>query len=382
MSGLQAVPQLDTLKSGPVLDAREAERRDIGEHREPRRNDVPRRASSLRPADAAILAGAVLASGCLTWVLHQVTPLRGAPGFVLLWFVAFAVLYWLVVREVEGRLAATDRLATVLVLGGSFMLLVPLVLIIGYVLVRGLPYLGLNTFTQTREFAGPLSGPEEGGALHAIVGTLEQVGLAMAMSVPLGILTAVFLNEVGGPLARPVRLFTDAMSGLPSIIAGLFVFALWLETLGNKFSGFAASMALAVLMLPSITRTAEVVLRLVPGGLREAALALGSPEWKVTWRVVLPTARTGVVTAVILGVARAVGETAPLLFTAFGADVLNANPFANPQDSLPLYVYDQIRFGSIDGDVPRALAGIVVLVLLVLILFTLARVLSRADSGR
>ena len=130
-------------------------------------------------------------------------------------------------------------------------------------------------------------------------------------------MTAVYLNEVGGRMRRPVRIFVDTMSGVPSIVAGLFIFTVLVE--GHGFSGFSAALALSILMLPTVTRTAEVVLRLVPDGLREASLALGSPQWRTVWGVVMPSARSGLITAAILGVARVVGETAPLIMTAFGS---------------------------------------------------------------
>ena len=194
-------------------------------------------------------------------------------------------------------------------------LLVPLVLVVGYTVYRGYSALRAHFFFDTLRTTGPSSKASDGGAAHAIIGTLEQVGLAMLMSVPLGVATALFLNEIRGRMARPVRLIVDAMSAIPSIVAGLFIYAVFVLGLGYGLSGFAGALALAVLMLPTVTRTAEVVLRLVPGGLREGALALGGTEWRMAKQVILPTARAGLVTAVILGVARAVGETAPLLLT-------------------------------------------------------------------
>ena len=155
------------------------------------------------------------------------------------------------------------------------------------------------------------------------------------MGVPLAIATAVFLNEVGGRGVRLVRTVVTAMSGTPSVVAGIFIYSILILTHVLTYSGFAASLALVVILLPSVTRVVEEVLRVVPGGLREASLALGAPQWRTVWSVVLPTARSGVVTAVLLGVARIVGETAPLLFTAFGSQVINSNPFAHPQAPCP-----------------------------------------------
>jgi phosphate transport system permease protein len=190
----------------------------------------------------------------------------------------------------------------------------------------------------------------------------------------------VFLNEIGGRLKRPVRIFVDAMSGVPSIVAGLFIFAVWVVGLQRGFSGFGAGLALSILMLPTVARTSEEVLRLVPDGLREGSLALGASEWRTVWNVVLPTARSGLITAVILGVARAVGETAPLILTSFGSSITNPNPLSGPQEALPHYIYQYIRHNPGTGPYQRAWGAAVVLIVLVLGLFTLARVIGARTS--
>jgi phosphate transport system permease protein len=220
----------------------------------------------------------------------------------------------------------------------------PLLWLVGYVVVKGLPALRPGFFVDDQRGITPTMPATAGGGSHAIVGSLEQVALALVLSTPLAVATAVFLNETRSRLRRPVRIFVDAMSGLPSIVAGLFVYAVLIIPYGGQqelfgFNGLMASLALAMIMLPTITRTVEVVLRLVPDGLREASLAMGASRARTVWSVVLPTARSGITTAVVLGIARAVGETAPLLFTAFGYKLFNANAFANPQESLPLFVY-------------------------------------------
>ena len=240
---------------------------------------------------------------------------------------------------------------------------------------KGLEGLTFQFFTQTQEFAGPLSSATTGGAAHAIVGTLEQVGLAVMMSVPLGLMCAVFLNEIGGPLERPVRVFVDAMSGVPTIVAGIFIYSIWVFEFG--FSGFAAALAISISMLPIITRTSEEVLRLVPQGLREASLALGTSEWRTVWSVVLPTGHSGLITAVILGVARAIGETAPLIATTFGAAVMNANPFQGPQEALPLFIFKLLTESAQGNVIAKAWTGCLVLMLMVLVLFTIARLVER-----
>jgi phosphate transport system permease protein len=184
---------------------------------------------------------------------------------------------------------------------------------------------------------------------------------------------------VGGRTVQLVRTIVNAMSGVPSIVAGLFIYAVWILQFHHTFSGFAASLALSILMLPTVTRTAEEVLRLVPDGLREASLALGAPEWRTVWSVVLPTARSGLITAVILGVARAVGETAPLIMTAFGSSSMNYDAFHAPQQSLPLFVWQQYQ-QQLAGPLQRAWTGALVLIVLVLVLFSMARLVARSRS--
>lgn len=343
-------------------------------------SDDPRRPTEMQGNDWAVLVGAAAAATSLMWVVfYRLLPLEGPLGFWVLSWLTFVVIYGQVVRTTHGQLAAIDRVIAVVLSSIAAVLLAVLVVIIGFVVVKGIPGMNAAFFTQTLEGVGPLDPESKGGALHAIVGTLQQLGLTVVISVPLGLATAVFLNEVGGRMARPVRTLVDAMSGVPSIVAGLFIYSSFVEAFG--FSGFAASLALAVLMLPTVTRTTEEVLRLVPDGLREAALAMGAPRWRVVLQVVLPTARSGVSTSVILGMARAVGETAPLILTAFGALTMNANPFSGPQSSLPTYIFQLVR-GSDPGQERRAWAGSLALIMLVLGLFTIARALGRSASAR
>lgn len=329
--------------------------------------------------DLALLFGSLISSATLTWVaIIQLTTIRNEAVIGLFAYVLFLTIYRMAYASYQGKMAARDKMFTVLIFTGAAMVFTPLVFIMTYVFAKGVGSLNKDFFTKDLSSTGTLD--LGGGAIHAIVGTLEQTALAVLISVPLGIMTAVFLNEVRGPLRRPVRMFVDAMSGVPSIVAGLFIFAVWIVQLGHSFSGFAASLALSVLMLPSITRTSEEVLRLVPGGLREASLALGSTEWRTTWSVVLPTARAGLVTSVVLGVARAVGETAPLIMTSFGNSALNSNPLSGAQSSLPLFVYTLIR-NPFPEQQARAWAGALVLIVLVLVLFTLARIIGARQPG-
>jgi phosphate transport system permease protein len=342
----------------------------------------PRRPGAFTPADLALVVGSLASSCAIVWLVYwQLLPKSdaGLAGFAVLWFVAFLATYWIVNRELHGAAMAADRVMAALMASAAIGLVVPLTAILVDVVVKGLHAFTLHVFTRTQQYTGPLAPASAGGAAHALVGTIEQVGLAVLISVPLGFLCAIFLNEIGGPLARPVRIFVDAMSGVPTIVAGFFVYAIWVIHFG--FSGWAASLAISISMLPLITRTSEEVLRLVPDGLREASLALGTSEWRTTWGVVLPTARAGLITAVVLGVARAIGETAPLIMTAFGSSLMNANPFKGAQASLPLYVFKLLTESSTPNVRDRAYTGCLVLMMLVLVLFGIARFIG-SRAGR
>jgi phosphate transport system permease protein len=249
------------------------------------------------------------------------------------------------------------------------------------VVKQGLGGITKAFFTETLESVGPADPASVGGAKHAIIGTFEQVGLAMLLATPLGLLTAIHLTESRGRLARVTRVLVDAMSGIPSIVAGLFIFSMFVLKFDQGFSGLAAAMALSVLMLPTVARTAEEVIKLVPDGLRESALALGAPQWKTVTKIVLPAARSGLVTATVLGVSRIAGETAPLLMTSFGSDSVNANALHGPQSSLPLFAFQRVR-AALPTQIARGWAGALVLILLVLSLFTIARaVAARGRKG-
>jgi phosphate transport system permease protein len=339
----------------------------------------------MRPEDVGVLVGAAAAAVAALWlVFDQMTLLSGAFGFVVCCVVIFLALYWWINVQLHGRLVANDRLLSAAVGLGAISLAVPLAFMMGFVAVKGWHLLRPTLFTEDLKGVPEIPIPglhKTGGLSQAIVGTLEQVGIAALFGVPAGIMTAVFLNEVGGRFTRMVRTVVTAMSGLPSIMAGLFIYSIWILWLSRYiplvrgYSGLAGSMALAIVLLPSITRTTEEVLKVVPGGLREASMALGAPQWRTVWSVVLPTARTGILTAVVLGVARAVGETAPLLFTIFGNQVLNVNPLHGPQESLSHFVYENVK-SSFPQRITLAYTAALVLVGIVLILFTLARVLG------
>jgi phosphate transport system permease protein len=344
---------------------------------DPPSEDRPRKRARLRPEDLIEGGLATIAGGAVAWGVRVVLDQHGILGTALWWYAAALGVFYLLTRDRTGAEAALDRLVTVVVWSVGLLVTALLGWMITFLVIKGLPALRAGFFTEDMSKVGPLT--PGGGVKHAIIGTIEQVAIATIFVVPVAVMTAVYLHEVQGRLATPVRFIVDAMSGLPSIVAGLLVFTVWVD--GRGFSGFAASMALAVLMLPTVTRASEEIIRTVPESLREGALALGAPQWQVVVRVVLPTALAGLVTAAILGVARAVGETAPVLFTAFGSDRVNWNPFTGPQSDLPLFVFKLIRLPNA-AQVDRAWAGALVLVMLVLVLFVTARYFANRSQRK
>jgi phosphate transport system permease protein len=276
---------------------------------------------------------------------------------------------------ISPRRRRTDRIARTLLAMAVLLALVPLVLVLFYVVKRGIGALGVDFFTT--DPSGRFLGPA-GGIRSAIAGTIELVALATAMAVPVGIAIALWLVEYGkgSSLAKAVRYFVDVLTGVPSIVFGLFIYTVLI--LSGTFGGFAGwkgSIALALLMLPVVTRASEVVLSLVPDNLREAALALGAPRWKIVARVVLPTALPGIVTGVLLAVARAAGETAPLLFTVLGAKELTYN-LGEQMNSLPLQIFNDVREAQ-DRLVTRAWGTALTLILMILALNVIARLVAR-----
>jgi phosphate transport system permease protein len=197
----------------------------------------------------------------------------------------------------------------------------------------------------------------------------------------MGILTALYLTEIKGPGSKFIQFTVQAMSGVPSVVAGLFIFAAVILTTPLKASGIDGAFALSILMVPTVTRTAQEVLLLVPNDLREAGLAMGATQWRTVASIVVPAARNGLLTATILGVARIAGETAPLIFTIGGSDKLNLNPFKDYQGALPFYVWKGLLLGTPES-IQRAWTGILVLLVLVLVLFTLARSFGSRKAGK
>ncbi len=277
--------------------------------------------------------------------------------------------------QISGRRRWTDQFMRGLLGVLTIVALIPLVLVVYYLLHKGLSAWSGNFFT-TDPNGNFLGYP--GGVKSAILGTIEIVALATLISVPLGIGVALWLTEYGKEswFANVVRYFVDVMTGVPSIVFGLFIYVvLVLGGVGGSFAGWKGSIALALLMLPIVIRSAEVVLLLVPSSLREAALALGAPRWRVITRVVLPTSLSGLVTGTLLAIARGAGETAPLLFTAFGVMSATAD-LGQPMNALPLQIFSDIKSPRNDV-VTRAWGAALTLVVLVLLLNLIARFASR-----
>ncbi|MFT3970964.1 MAG: phosphate ABC transporter permease PstA [Micropruina sp.] len=318
---------------------------------------------------AALVVGAIIDSSALGGFDPGTTLFLGA--------VIFLPVMYVVARAVEGRRAATDRLATNLVTGAFLLALLPLVSLLWETLSNGLPGFNAQFFSWSmRNVIG-----EGGGAIHAIYGTLIVTGIATLIAVPIGLMTAIYLVEYGrGALARGITFFVDVMTGIPSIVAGLFAYALMALVFGpGTINGFSGSLALAVLMIPIVVRSTEELLRIVPNELREASYALGVPKWRTIMSVVLPTSISGIVSGVILAIARIIGETAPLMIAAGFTNSINTNPFANPMMTLPVFVYDQYAHPGIERVFynERAWTGALTLILLVMVLNLLGRFIAK-----
>ncbi len=330
------------------------------------------------------MAGSGVAAVALVWLCFTVAGVTGPLGFAVCAIAAFMFIYGIICWQLHGVLAMKDRLATLSIWTGALVAFIPLAAVIIYVFIRGAAVVFAHFphfFIADMSNLTATSPVTAVGAGAAIVGTVEQVGLATLFTVPLGVLTATYLVNNRNAFSKVVSNVVDAMTGAPAIIAGLFIYLLWVvpqKQAGQ--TGFAAALSLSVMMLPIVTRASQEVISIVPGSLREAALALGSPQWRAVVRVLLPAARVGLITAMILGIARVAGETAPVLFTAGGSARYNWNPFSGKQDDLPLRVYELIFQPGVNTT--RVAWGVAfVLVLVVLTLFVLARLIGAKKPG-
>ena len=312
-------------------------------------------------------------------------------GWLVLSAVVYLVLLGILSSLVENRRKAIDRLVRGLVTVAFLLAIIPLVSTLFTVVSKGIGALSYQFITQT---GGSSFNPDTlevtntPGALQAIVGTLIITGIAALISVPIGLFTSIYLVEYGRPgqwLSRTVTFLVDVMTGIPSIVAGLFAFSLFTIILGPKaFSGFSASVALSVLMIPTVVRACEEMLRLVPHDLREASYALGVSKFATIVRIVLPTAIAGIVTGIMLANARVIGETAPIFMAASFTDNFNSNPFEGPMQTLPVMAYTGFAFPGTDiaASNNSAWGAALLLVILVVILNLIARVVAKVFAPK
>jgi phosphate transport system permease protein len=329
------------------------------------------------------LGGALLGSLCLVLIVFEhLVDGSGTLGFLVCWFATYLLMYGGLVALSNPRPVVTERLVTSTLWAAAGVVIFALGSTIVYTFAKGWnAYTHVGFFIHSMAGVAPTASLSHGGISHAIIGTVIEVGIAVIVAVPFGIGTAVYMSEVGGKFAKPVRTVVEAMTALPEILAGLFVYVVLVVDVGLPKSGLAASIAMAVTMVPIIARAAEVALRVVPAGLREASWALGAPQWRTVLKVVLPSARAGLATATILGVARGIGETAVVLITSGASTFVEVNPVKNPMNSLPLFIYTSYATHEPTA-ITRAFGAASVLLALVLVLFVATRLLSRDRKAK
>jgi phosphate transport system permease protein len=324
----------------------------------------------------------LLIAVAISFALLFSTGLNGKLGWVAAFFFSYVSVSFIAEYRRAGKPAAQDSLLTSISRFAIFLAIIPIASILATVISKGWRGLHWGLFTQDMSEATVNSPIQQGGMLAAIVGTLIMVGLALIFTLPIAILTALYLTEIKGKFARPIRFLVQAMSGVPSIVAGLFILSSIVYPITEERSGLMGALALSILMIPTVARTAEEVLLLIPNDLREAGLALGATQWRTVAMVVVPAVKSGLVTAIILGVARVIGETAPILLVSGGGDATNFNPVSGPMGSIPFYVWNAFLLGGSEESTQRTWAGLLVLLLWVLILFTIARYISSRSQKR
>jgi phosphate transport system permease protein len=346
--------------------------------------DQPGRPQRASQSSAMELLGSAFAAFALIWLTFSIAGISAPFGLVVSAYLTFVTIYGTVCWRNHGVQLMKERMAALLICSGAFVALFSLTVVLFDVLQNGLPVALADFphfFVADMTHLGANAPVTAVGVGPAIVGTAEQVGLAALFTVPIGILTATYLVDATGLFSRAVASVVDAMTGSPAIIAGLFVYLFWVAPHHHSGkTGLAGALALAVMMLPMVTRASQEVIAVVPGSLREAALALGAPEWRVALQIVLPTAKSGLANAVILAIARVTGETAPILFDVGGNNKYNWNPFSGQQDNLAFRVYDLV-FQPDSNAVRDAWGCSLVLILFVFILFLIARILGRSNPG-
>ena len=320
-------------------------------------------------------------SAVLATALYTFTGLDGILGWYVSFIISVMVVMAIVSKVTGNGKSIADQVAPVVISAGFATVMIPWISLIGTVVQRGVKGIYTGFFTHdmlVNSMDEPLN---VGGISHAIIGTLIIVGIATIIAAPLGIIAALYIVEINGKAARFVRFLTQAMSGVPSIVAGLFIYSTVIITVTHKNNAFAGSLALAILMLPTVARTSEEVLKVVPREIRDASYALGATQVRTTLRVVLPTVRSGLITATILGVARVAGETAPLLLTSQYFVRFTTNMFNSTMASLPTYVFGALRTGT-ENSLARAWSASLVLIAIVVFLSVIARLLGGRSTGR
>ena len=341
----------------------------------------PSRPWKRTPKQVALTLAVLLISAAISFVVVLATEMKGKLAYLAIFFIAVIVINFAENYFSRGIGAAKDSIASSFATAGLVIAVVPIFSILYTIFDYGRAGLNFNLFLQDMKVNGPNDPLGQGGLLHALLGSFLMVGIGLLISLPIGILTAIYLTEIKGIYSRPIRFLVQAMSGVPSIVAGLFILSAIIFPITKSSSGFMGSLALAILMIPTIARTSEEVLLLIPDDLREAGVALGGTQWRTVSLIVVPAAKSGLVTAIILGIARVAGETAPLILVSGGGDAINANPFESPMGSLPFYIWKGFIFGTTES-IARSWAGIFVLLVIIFILFIAARMLSGSGSKK
>ena len=327
------------------------------------------------PQQRLITASIYLGAALVSFTVVAVTPMKGKLAYFVVFFFSSLLIDFILSYIQRGMASAKDAIARGFVSVGMTLAVLPIFSILFEVVKRGYKGLNLKLFTNDMSLTSVNDPIGNGGLIHAITGTVIMVAIALIVAMPIGILTAIYLTEIRGKFAAPIKFLVQAMSGVPSIVAGLFILSAYVYPITGALSGFAGSLALMILMIPTIARTSEEVLLLIPNDLREAGVALGGTQWRTVALVVVPAAKSGLVTALILGIARVAGETAPLVLLTGGGEKVNLNPFDGPMGSLPIYIWKCFGQGT-EASIARAWSGILVLLVIVLALFTAARFLS------
>jgi phosphate transport system permease protein len=327
------------------------------------------------PRERGVVLGAISLAALGSFALVAMSELKGKLAYAGVFFILIIMINFILNYFSRGIASAKDSIASTFAVAGVVVTLLPIASIMYAIFERGKAGLNFNLFTTDMKLNGPNDPIGQGGLLHAITGSGIMVGIALIISLPIGILTAIYLTEIKGLFTRPIKFLVQAMSGVPSIVAGLFILSAIVFPITKSPSGLMAGLALSILMIPTIARTSEEVLLLIPPDLREAGIALGGTQWRTISQIVVPAAKSGLITAIILGVARVAGETAPLVLVSGGGDALNLNPTSGPMGSFPFYIWKNFTFGTTES-VARAWAGIFVLLVLIFILFIAARLLG------